>query len=198
MAKIKYTKNELKGQKDDLARFRRFLPTLILKKQQLQMEIHRLDSQKKEKESSLESARSSIMKWVDVFGEDVGVEGLLKIKAVNTDTGNIAGVDIPIFKGVDFEEPEYDLFDLPLWVDAAIEELKKILAFMAEARTLEEAAGLLGEELRITTQRVNLFEKVKIPDALENIRIIKIFLGDQDTAAVVRGKIAKGKLTRAA
>ncbi len=56
MAKIKYTKNELKGQKDDLARFRRFLPTLILKKQQLQMEIHRLDSQKEEKESSLESA----------------------------------------------------------------------------------------------------------------------------------------------
>lgn len=198
MAKIKYTKNELKGQKDDLARFRRFLPTLILKKQQLQMEIHRIKAQKDQKQSSLESARASVMGWVDVFGEDAGLENLLKIQAVNTDTGNIAGVDIPIFKGVDFEEPEYDLFDLPLWVDAAIEELKKILALMAEIKTLEEAAGLLGEELRITTQRVNLFEKVKIPDALENIRVIKIFLGDQDTAAVVRGKIAKSKLTRVA
>ncbi len=198
MAKIKYTKNELKGQKDDLARFRRFLPTLILKKQQLQMEIHRIRAQKDQKQSSLESARSAVMRWVDVFGEDVGLENLLKIQAVNTDTGNIAGVDIPIFKGVDFEEPEYDLFDLPLWVDAAIEALKKILALMVEIRTLEEAAGLLGEELRITTQRVNLFEKVKIPDALENIRIIKIFLGDQDTAAVVRGKIAKSKLERVA
>ena len=71
MAKIKYTKNELKTQKDDLERFKRFLPTLILKKQQLQMEIHRINAQKKEKESSLESARTSIMQWVDVFGEDV-------------------------------------------------------------------------------------------------------------------------------
>ena len=52
---------------------------------------------------------------------------------------------------------------------------------------------LLGEELRTTTQRVNLFEKVKIPEAKENIRVIRIFMGDQQTAAVARSKIAKGK-----
>ena len=40
---------------------------------------------------------------------------------------------------------------------------------------------------------VNLFEKVKIPEAKENIRIIRIFMGDQQTAAVARSKIAKGK-----
>ena len=49
------------------------------------------------------------------------------------------------------------------------------------------------DELRTTTQRVNLFEKVKIPEAKENIRIIRIFMGDQQTAAVARSKIAKGK-----
>ena len=53
---------------------------------------------------------------------------------------------------------------------------------------------LLEAELRTTSQRVNLFEKVKIPEARENIRVIQVFIGDQQTAAVVRGKIAKKKL----
>ena len=39
MAKIKYTKNELKAQKENLKRFTRYLPTLELKKKQLLMEI---------------------------------------------------------------------------------------------------------------------------------------------------------------
>ena len=39
MAKIKLTKGELKKQRDSLKQFRRYLPTLQLKKQQLQMKI---------------------------------------------------------------------------------------------------------------------------------------------------------------
>ena len=42
MARIKLTKNELKTQKDNLKRFNRYLPTLVLKKQQLQMEIQKV------------------------------------------------------------------------------------------------------------------------------------------------------------
>ena len=45
MAKIKFTKNELKKQKDALKRFLRYLPTLMLKKQQLQMEIRKIEAQ---------------------------------------------------------------------------------------------------------------------------------------------------------
>ena len=39
MAKIKFTKTELKNQQDAKKQFERFLPTLQLKKQQLQMEV---------------------------------------------------------------------------------------------------------------------------------------------------------------
>ena len=39
MAKIKYTKTEQKNQQDALKQFQRFLPTLQLKKQQLQQEV---------------------------------------------------------------------------------------------------------------------------------------------------------------
>ena len=64
--------------------------------------------------------------------------------------------------------------------------------------TKQKQIDLLSTELRTTSQRVNLFEKVKIPEAKNNIRVIGIFLGDQQTAAVVRGKIAKKKIERVA
>ena len=98
--------------------------------------------------------------------------------------------------GLDFGVVEYSLFAMPLWVDAAVNRVQEILALDAELAMLAEQVGRLGEELRITTQRVNLFEKVKIPEAKDNIRMIQIYLGDQQTAAVVRGKIAKNKLVK--
>jgi V/A-type H+-transporting ATPase subunit D len=117
---------------------------------------------------------------------------------VRTSAGNIAGVDIPVFEGVDFELAEYDLFATPLWVDAALDRLKKALLMDLEARILEEQRSRLAAELRTTTQRVNLFEKVKIPETQSNIKSIRIYLGDQQTAQVVRGKIAKRKVVAAA
>jgi V/A-type H+/Na+-transporting ATPase subunit D len=92
----------------------------------------------------------------------------------------------------------YDLMFYPLWVDAGVQKLKELFSADMELTILKKQAELLGEELRITTQRVNLFEKVKIPDTKENIRRINIFLGDQQTAAVVRGKLSKNKLVREA
>ena len=56
----------------------------------------------------------------------------------------------------------------------------------------------LNAELRTTTQRVNLFEKVKIPETKRNIKKISVYLGDQQVAAVVRGKISKKNLERSA
>ena len=53
MATIKLTKNELKSQKDALKRFQRYLPTLILKKQQLQMVIRQVEMKIKEVEDLL-------------------------------------------------------------------------------------------------------------------------------------------------
>ncbi len=59
----------------------------------------------------------------------------------------------------------------------------------------EKQYELLSKELRTTSQRVNLFEKVKIPESKDNIRKINIFLGDQQTSGVARSKLAKGKAT---
>jgi V/A-type H+/Na+-transporting ATPase subunit D len=197
MAKIKLTKNELKKQKDSLKRFKRYLPTLVLKKQQLQTVIRKVESDMHKVQKEQDSLIDEILKWVGLFSGDIKVEELFDIEDIKITRGNIAGVDIPVFEKITIKEKEYNLFTMPLWVDTALDKLVRVLSLGAERIVLEEQVKLLQEELRVTTQRVNLFEKVKIPEAESNIKKILVFLGDQQTAAVVRGKISKNKLDRA-
>jgi V/A-type H+-transporting ATPase subunit D len=194
MAKIKHTKNELKAQREALARYRRFLPTLELKKSQLVGEIRRLSQEIELLEDEIERITGEVIKWVDVMAEDFDLRALLKIENIQVDDGNIAGIDIKIFRQVEFEDIPYDFFTTPLWVDRAVAVLKEQIARRVKIDILKKQIDTLQEELRITIQRINLFEKVKIPEARENIRVIQIFIGDAMTAEVVRGKIAKTKI----
>jgi V/A-type H+-transporting ATPase subunit D len=195
MAKIKLTKNEQKKQKDSLKMYTRYLPTLILKKQQLQMEIRKVENRATEVKAKKEGLENDFRQWVGVFGEDVGLDGnLLRIKEVVTSQGNIAGVPIPVFEKAEFYPVSYDLFEKPLWVDKAVSKLEQLMLLDLEYEVLEKQVDLLNRELRTTTQRVNLFEKVMIPETKANIKKIGVYLGDQQTAAVVRGKISKRKL----
>lgn len=194
MAKIKHTKTELKAQTDALKRFQRFLPMLQLKKQQLQAEIAGIMSRFEEVRIAEKALIDGLDGWVMLFSdESFDLSSLVRIKKVETDTGNIAGVSIPLFKGVSTETAQLDLFETASWLDDAADLLKKSIAYKAEMTVLVRQRELIQEELQMTSQRVNLFEKVKIPECKENIRIIRIFLGDEQTAAVARGKIAKGR-----
>jgi V/A-type H+-transporting ATPase subunit D len=199
MAKIKLTKNELKKQKDSLKMYQRYLPTLMLKKQQLQSEIRTTELRIKELREERELIDESFKKWVGVFGETgIFTSDILTITRIKTSQGNIAGVSIPIFEGAEFETASYDLARTPLWLDLAVENLKKAFLVDLETEVVEEQRRALDRELRITTQRVNLFEKIKIPETKTSIKKIGVYLGDQQTSAVVRGKIAKRGLARAA
>lgn len=199
---VKLTKNELKAQKDALKRFERYLPTLQLKKQQLQSVMLQLSAQLEELEARRTAAIDGLDDWVAVFSENRvlarKLQDLVEPESVICGEENIAGVIVPVFRALQFREIDYDPGDYPLWVDTAVVKLQEIAGLDAEAKTLRRRAELLEQELRVTSQRVNLFEKVKIPEAKENIRVIGIYLGDQQTAAVVRGKIAKNKLREVA
>ncbi len=195
MAKVKLTKNEQKKQKDALKMYTRYLPTLILKKQQLQMEIRKVEERAAEVKAKKDALEEEFRSWIAVFGEDVGLDNtVLRVKEIVTSRGNIAGVPIPIFESADFYPVSYDLFEKPLWVDKAVSKLEKLMLFDLEYDVLKEQVDLLNRELRTTSQRVNLFEKVMIPETKANIKKIGVYLGDQQTAAVVRGKISKRKL----
>lgn len=196
MAKVKLTKNELKRQKDDLARFTRYLPTLELKKKQLLLEINKIQNHIERVVSEIETNDKKVAAWVDVFAEEVDLEPLIGIEDIKISNGNIAGIEIPIFEEVIFSPKEVDLLHTPLWVDNAVEVLKEQINRRAFLLIAEKQQQIIRNELRITIQRIKLFEEVKIPEARESIRVIQIFLADQQTAEVVRGKIAKSKIEK--
>lgn len=197
MAKIKYTKTELKQQRDALRRFERYLPTLQLKKQQLQMEVRQLETEIEAKAQEEREAREDLRGWVDLFAEPVTFEDYLKVASVEQTVNNIAGVNIPVLKDITFERTLPDLFTTRPWLDDGLDLLEQLSRLRCERLLLEEGHRRLVQELRTTTQRVNLFEKVKIPETRENIRVIRIFLGDQQTAEVARAKLAKDRAVKA-
>ena len=195
MAKIKLTKNELKVQKDALKMYRRYLPTLTLKKQQLQAEIRTIEAKAKAVRAEKEALEKGFHSWIAVFCEkEAFPEGVITVSNIRKGMGNIAGVAIPTFDGADFSRGDYDLYETPLWVDIAANHMERAMSLDLEAEVLDEQVRLLEAELRSTSQRVNLFEKVKIPETEENIKKISIYMADQQVNAVVRSKISKRKV----
>ena len=195
MAKLKLTKNELKVQKDALKMYRRYLPTLTLKKQQLQAEIRAIAAKAKEVRRQRERLEEGFSDWIAVFSEkDAFPHGIITVSNIRKGEGNIAGVTIPVYEGADFSRGDYDLYETPLWVDIAANHMEKAMSLDLEAEVLDEQVRLLETELKATTQRVNLFEKVKIPETQGNIKKISIYMADQQVSAVVRSKISKRKI----
>ncbi len=196
MAKIRLTKNELKKQRDHLKRFTRYLPTLELKKRQLLEEVRKIQSEMDRIQDEANRFEAEVTQWVDVFAENNDLKDKIQISEVQSEKGNIAGIDIPIFKDLIFKDIDVDYFNTPLWMDRGTEVCQEQIKRSVVLTFLEKQQEIIREELRITIQRIKLFEEVKIPEARENIRVIQIFLGDQQTAEVVRGKIAKAKIEK--
>lgn len=197
MGKIKFTKGELKRQREALRQYEHYLPILQLKKQQLQIEIQCVHERLNLKVQEIDDLENEINDWAGLLNEPGDyISRWIKPERIVARSLNIAGIDIPVFERVDFEEAEYDLFLIPLWVDVAIEKIRELVVLLEEEKIFKRQLKILEYELRVTTQRVNLFEKVKIPEARENVRIIRIYLGDQMTNAVGRSKIAKNKIEK--
>lgn len=194
---IKLTKTELRVQEVRLKQFVRYLPTLQLKKAMLQFEVtqcHMEIAQLKEKMAEvkraieafspflLEKVECNLLRYADVIHVKKRYE-------------NIAGIEIPIFDNVVFQEDDYFLFDTPVWTDSATKIVRELVVFREKVHIAEEKKRALEKELREVSIRVNLFEKILIPRALQNIKKIRIFLGDQQLAAVSQAKVAKKKLS---
>jgi V/A-type H+-transporting ATPase subunit D len=194
---IKLTKNELRSQQTRLTQFQRYLPTLQLKKAMLQFEVSLalMEIQKLKEDFAAIRARVEIFSPFLVEKVAVDIMQYADIVHVKKQYENIAGVEIPIFKAIVFREPEYFLFDTPVWTEKATEMLREMVTAREKIKIAEEKKRALEKELREVSIRVNLFEKVLIPRSQENIKKIRIFLGDQQLSAVAQAKVAKRKIT---
>lgn len=193
---IKFTKTELRGQQGRLSQLQKYLPTLQLKKMLLQTEVNMADQEIAELNVRFKESEHKVMGYCKLFSDKNATDlfPAVKITEVQKRYENIAGVDIPLLEKIVFQDAGYYLFDAPVWIDSAILGLQGLITIREEIRVAEEKKEALERELRDVSIRVNLFEKVLIPRAQDNIKKIKIFLGDQQLAAVCQAKVSKRKL----
>jgi V/A-type H+-transporting ATPase subunit D len=192
MAQIKKTKIELKNQRDALRRYQRYLPMLQLKKQQLQLEVQHVEQALVRTREEAAALKRQAASWLALFSEASDPSDRFAGPAtVALGEDNIAGVAVPRLDAFTVADPEHDLFATPAWYDEAYTLVAQLTERRARQAILEAQIRHLSEELRITSQRVNLFEKIMIPRCKETIRIIKVYLGDLLTADIARGKAAK-------
>ncbi len=196
MTTVKLTKNELRAQQTRLGQLQRYLPTLQLKKALLQAEVQNVKVQLERLKREAKECLEQVQDYAQLFPEMdfPSIEQAVEIDEIQKLSENIAGVEVPIFKGVKFHDLHYHLFDSPPWMEAAVDGVHRLIEAECALKIEMEKLRLLQKELRDVSIRVNLFEKVLIPRSLRNIKKIKVFLGDQQLAAVAQAKVAKSKI----
>lgn len=197
MAQLKLTKTELRDQVTRLNQLKKYLPTLQLKKAMLQLEVDSAQNEINELRQVLEEKGSEIRRFAELLSaSDAPLLNFnLQIKSLVKKYENIAGIDIPVIEEIEFESTDLYGFDLPVWYEASLGKIKTLLHARELLRCAMEKKEILAKELREVAIRVNLFEKVMIPRAVENIKKIKIFIGDQQLAAVCQAKVSKRKIS---
>lgn len=196
MTQIKLTKNELRDQERKRDQLMRYLPTLQLKKALLQTEVGIAQSHIEKLETEKRQIHEEIERFQSLLGDLSSYELLdcLKIGEIKKVSENIAGVEVFQLDEVVFEPVIFHLFNTPFWFDDALRLLRDFLIKREEIKIAEDKKNRLEKELREVSIRVNLFEKILIPRCDANIKKIKIFLGDQQLAAVAQAKVAKTKI----
>jgi V/A-type H+-transporting ATPase subunit D len=194
MARLALSKSSLSVQNRRLKSFERYLPSLDLKRRQLIAERTKAARAIKATEVEIDRLRRKVVEGLPMgSNEEVNIENLVHIVRLELGEENVMGVRLPQVKGVDLKRADYALLAKPEWVDNFAWRMEEMLQLRLRIQVEHQRLALLNEAVRTITQRVNLFDKVLIPQTRDNIRRIRIFLADGERAAVVRAKIAKGK-----
>jgi V/A-type H+-transporting ATPase subunit D len=176
--------------KKDLAIRLTALPTLKAKETALRSEIVKVKNQLEKVNESyillIESQSQHSRIWMEY-------PSLLSIKNINIEKKNIAGVKIPKLKDIDFHIRDYSLFGNRAWVPGATVVLKNMATTNIRIQLIQKELQILNLARKKTTQKVNLYEKVQIPQFNEAIQKIKRFLEDEENLTRSAQKIIKTK-----
>ncbi|EAV41133.1 V-type ATP synthase subunit D [Stappia aggregata IAM 12614] len=194
MARLALNKSSLARESGQLSEYRRFLPSLELKRLQIMAErakakeaVTRLEAEYEERFNAL--ARSLPM----LANKHVPLEGLVVLKQAVVGEQNLSGTRLPVLEDLEVETQPYSRLARPHWVDPYVEGMRELLRLNKERDIARERIARLIEAEAVISRRVNLFEKVLIPQAERNIKKIRMALADAERDAVVRAKISKRK-----
>ena len=197
MARLAYSKASLSKESAKLKRYKQFLPSLDLKRQQLAAERKKASVTLTQVEHEIEQCYQKSAQMLPMLADkSIHVQNLVKVSELVMTEENIVGVHVPVIKKLTIDVQEYSLFTEPHWVDQLVVQLKKMMQLKIQRQVEQQRVASLTEALKKVTQRVNLFDKVLIPKAQQDIRKIRIYLSDMERAGVVRAKSTKQKRLR--
>ena len=194
MAKIAFSKSALQKEGVQLKRYKQYLPSLDLKRQQLMAERNKAIKRLEDTRQLIHLCRQLVEDQLPMMSnEHVDLGGLVSVKQVDMAEENVVGVRLPCVNHIELHCKPYSLLSKPHWVDLCVLQLKEMLELQIRLKVDQHRLDVLQQAVKKVTQRLNLFDKVLIPRAQQNIRKIRIFLSDAERAAVVRAKITKQK-----
>lgn len=198
MAQVKCTKIELVRLRKKLSLFRKYLPTLQLKKMLLQLEVNKAREELCRFQEVYQGEKALMLEHAHLLTDPFAheLEDALKIEGIVTGVENIAGIQVPVLEKLSFRKPKFSLVRTPLWIDTVIEMIRKLEQAYQKTLIGMKKREILQRELRTVSIRVNLFEKRMIPELEKQINQIRIFLGDQELQAVAQAKVSKGKILK--
>ena len=198
MTTIALSKSSLQQQRNRLGLFRRFLPSLELKRQQLTTEYQRALQALADTTRAVEQSKQSLTGVLAILGSSsMKLSGLVRLRRIDLAEEQVLGVRLPALRAAEFDVADYSLLATPFWLDALVSSVKEVITGRIRLRVHRERVARMHSAVRRITQRVNLFEHVLIPGARKSITHIQIFLADVERSAVVTSKIAKAKHTGA-
>ena len=197
MARLAYSKASLSKESAKLKRYKQFLPSLDLKRQQLAAERKKAQHTLLQAEFEIDQCYQKSAEMLPMLADkSIHVKNLVKVSQLEMTEENVVGVHLPVIKKLTIDVQEYSLFTEPHWVDQLVVQLKIMMQLKLQHQVEQQRVETLGEAVKKVTQRVNLFDKVLIPKAQQDIRKIRIYLSDQERAGVVRAKSTKQKRLR--
>jgi V/A-type H+-transporting ATPase subunit D len=190
--RIKLNKVFLREQKQKLAMYERFLPALEARKQQFLMHLGIIRKTIEDRQSIMDMRLNEIAGWSPLYWDMQKILPFyVAIREVRVKSKNVAGLKVPEYQEVIFDEPSYSLFATPYSFDIVLLNTREVISLREHIRVLRKQEGILSDGFRKTSQRINLYEQRLIPDCREAIRKITVYLQDQQAAAVGVAKVAK-------
>jgi V/A-type H+-transporting ATPase subunit D len=187
-------KSVLSQESVKLAEYQRFLPSLELKRRQIVAERLRARAHLAECRAQLEAQLAGSARDLPMLAnEEVALDTLVVVEAIDLSTQNLSGTRLPVLKEVRFAEVAYARLTRPHWVDAAVTALREVIRMRIARDIAERRLRELEQAEAVIARRVNLFEKVLIPRSKETIRRIRMALADAEREAVIRAKLSKRK-----
>ncbi len=186
--KFNYNKTTIQNFKRQLAIRQKALPILKNKETALRLEVvnltkrlEKLNIQQKQLEVELESYQNFWIEFPDI----------LKMDKIKIHRKKVIGVKVPEIESISFKIADVSWWNLPAWIPGGIKLLKEGISLKLKADIVQKQIEILDLARKKTTQKVNLYEKVQIPEFEEAIIKIKRFLEDKENISKAAQKIVK-------